>query len=245
MNPTLSLIALFVLGLALGGGGAHWLARRRAARTADAAQQAAAQAGQQAAQAAVDDWQAQLAQARAAADHELAAQASAANERQHEHEQTLRRMSGSAELLKTHALHGCDSLGGTIDNLFGVVETFDRWNGELNQLLQHNREMHSKNDEFAQIVNQVIIVALNASIEAARAGEHGRGFAVVASEVRELATRADKLSKDYRINLHKNDLITGSTFQDLQAGGKMIVGALNELRMLNGRTRQTVMAEAA
>jgi methyl-accepting chemotaxis protein len=105
--------------------------------------------------------------------------------------------------------------------------------------------MQSKNDEFASIVNQVILVALNASIEAARAGEHGRGFAVVAAEVRELATRAGKLSKDYRSNLHKNDLITGSTFQDLQAGGKMITGALNELRMINDKTRQTMLAEAS
>lgn len=60
--------------------------------------------------------------------------------------------------------------------------------------------------------------------------------------MRELATRADKLSKDYRNNLYKNDLITGATFQDLQAGGKMIVGALNELRMLNNKTRETVAA---
>ncbi|MEY4561692.1 MAG: hypothetical protein RLZZ618_969, partial [Pseudomonadota bacterium] len=79
----------------------------------------------------------------------------------------------------------------------------------------------------------------------ARAGEQGRGFAVVAAEVRDLATRADKLSKDYRSNLYKNDLITGSTFQDLQAGGKMIAGALNELRLLNGKTRQSVMVEVA
>jgi methyl-accepting chemotaxis protein len=154
-------------------------------------------------------------------------------------------MTLGARSLKGQALQDCDRLGATIDQLLGLIATFERWNEELHRLLMHNREMQSKNDEFASIVNQVILVALNASIEAARAGEHGRGFAVVAAEVRELATRAGKLSKDYRSNLHKNDLITGSTFQDLQAGGKMIAGALGELRMINDKTRQSMLAEAS
>ncbi|TAK76089.1 MAG: chemotaxis protein, partial [Aquabacterium sp.] len=106
------------------------------------------------------------------------------------------------------------------------------------------REMHQRNDEFSAIVEQVVIVALNASIEAARAGEHGRGFAVVANEVRTLAGRAERLSKDYRANLYKNDLITTTTFQDLQAGGKMIIGAVTELQLINGKTKSVLTEEA-
>ncbi len=245
MTPaTLALLTL-AAGLALGAVATWWWTTRRTAAAVDAARRAAVEAVEQASAATVADLHRQLEEAARSAAADRAALEASHHEQQRTHQMLLKTVSNGAAALKGHALDGCDRLGGTIDKLLGLIDTFERWNGELNQLLQHNREMHSKNDEFAQIVNQVIIVALNASIEAARAGDQGRGFAVVAAEVRELATRADKLSKDYRSNLYKNDLITGSTFQDLQAGGKMIVGALNELRLLNGKTRQSVMAEAA
>jgi methyl-accepting chemotaxis protein len=238
-------LALFALGLLAGSVAAAWYTRRRTQRLADATRRAAIESVEQSAQAAVEELQQQLTALQSSAEQERAALQAGTQEQQSAHERLMSQIMRGAQSLKSQALQDCDRLDGTITQLLGLIETFERWNDELNQLLQHNRQMHSKNDEFASIVNQVIIVALNASIEAARAGEHGRGFAVVAAEVRELATRADKLSKDYRSNLYKNDLITGSTFQDLQAGGKMIAGALNELRMLNGKTRQTVMAEAA
>ncbi len=139
-------------------------------------------------------------------------------------------------------LENCDASQETIGNLLGLMRTFERWHDDMNVLITHNREMHRKNDEFALIVNQVIIVALNASIEAARAGTHGRGFAVVASEVRDLAQRAEKLSKSYRANLYQNDLITTTTFQDLQAGGKMIVGAIIGLDLINKKTKEALAA---
>jgi len=118
-----------------------------------------------------------------------------------------------------------------------LVKTFERWHADMNELIIHNREMHHKNDEFASIVKYMIIVTLNASIEAARAGQAGRGFAVVADEMRTLAARAESLSVGYKNSLHQNDLITTTTFQDLQAGGKMIIGSLTGLNLINNRIK--------
>jgi hypothetical protein len=129
-----------------------------------------------------------------------------------------------------------------VGSLLGLVKTFERWHDDMNMLIRHNHEMHVMNDDFATIVRQMVIVTLNASIEAARAGEQGRGFAVVASEMRNLATRAEKLSNDYRARLYANDLITTATFQGLQAGGKMIMGTVIGLELLSKKTHELLSA---
>lgn len=116
-----------------------------------------------------------------------------------------------------------------VDEMLNLVSTMNRWDDEMMLLMQHNSDMQKQNHEFAGIVKQIIILALNASIEAARAGEAGRGFAVVADEVKTLATQSGGLSESYKDNLHKNDLITTTTFQDIQASGKMILTALHAL----------------
>jgi chromosome segregation ATPase len=110
--------------------------------------------------------------------------------------------------------------------------TFERWHEQMISLMAQNHDMHAKNHELAGIVNHVLMVSLNASIEAARAGAAGRGFSIVAGEVRALATRSQQLSKSYRDSLDRNDLVTTATFQDIQAGGKMITAALKSVEAL-------------
>lgn len=136
------------------------------------------------------------------------------------------------------ALDSSKALSSEILALLDLVKTFERWHADMNELVIHNRAMHDKNDEFASIVKYMIIVTLNASIEAARAGASGRGFAVVADEMRTLAARAESLSEGYRNSLHQNDLITTTTFQDLQAGGKMIIGSLIGLGLINNKIKE-------
>ncbi|MDQ7982111.1 methyl-accepting chemotaxis protein [Paraburkholderia sp. SARCC-3016] len=116
--------------------------------------------------------------------------------------------------------------------LKGLAGTFERWHEQMISLMTQNQDMHAKNQELSSIVRHVVIVSLNASIEAARAGQAGRGFAVVASEVRALAARSEELSKSYRDSLHRNDLTTTATFQDIQAGGKMVAASLASVEAL-------------
>lgn len=113
-----------------------------------------------------------------------------------------------------------------ISALLEILSTLNRWNDEMSKLMAHNNDMQKQNNEFSSIVKQIIILALNASIEAARAGEAGSGFSVVANEVKMLASRSRDLSDSYRDNLHKNDMITTATFQDIQAIGKMIIASI-------------------
>jgi methyl-accepting chemotaxis protein len=155
----------------------------------------------------------ELAQQQSSAD-ELRAALTAASEDKEQLAHHARQIAGEAERLK--------SLGGT----------FERWHEQMISLMTQNHDMHAKNQELSSIVRHVVIVSLNASIEAARAGPAGRGFAVVASEVRALAARSEELSKSYRDSLHRNDLTTTSTFQDIQAGGKMISASLASVESL-------------
>jgi methyl-accepting chemotaxis protein len=124
------------------------------------------------------------------------------------------------------ALQRVERIAAEAARLKQMSMTFERWHEQMISLMAQNHDMHQKNQELSSIVSHVLIVSLNASIEAARAGPAGRGFSIVAGEVRTLATRSQELSKSYRDSLHRNDLITAATFQDVQAGGKMIAASL-------------------
>jgi methyl-accepting chemotaxis protein len=114
-----------------------------------------------------------------------------------------------------------------VQELLDVTDTIERWHTGMNDIMSHNKSMQRQNVDFKSIVGQIGILSLNAAIEAARAGEFGRGFAVVADEVRKLSMRAQSLNEDYRSNLDKSAIITTLAFQDVQAGGKMIVTAIH------------------
>ncbi|WP_420956668.1 methyl-accepting chemotaxis protein [Burkholderia gladioli] len=129
--------------------------------------------------------------------------------------------------------------------LRGLAGTFERWHEQMISLMTQNQDMHAKNRELSSIVAHVLIVSLNASIEAARAGTAGRGFSIVASEVRSLASRSQELSKSYQDSLNRNDLVTTATFQDIQAGGKMITASLGNVNALATQLRGQLERSAA
>ncbi|MEX3957740.1 methyl-accepting chemotaxis protein [Trinickia sp. EG282A] len=147
----------------------------------------------------------------------------------------------NAEAQKAAWLDDARRLAGEAARLRGLSVTFERWHEQMISLMTQNHDMHKKNQELSAIVAHVLIVSLNASIEAARAGTAGRGFSIVASEVRTLATRSQELSKSYQNSLNRNDLITTATFQDIQAGGKMITASLGSVDALASQLESKIL----
>jgi methyl-accepting chemotaxis protein len=121
-----------------------------------------------------------------------------------------------------------------------IALAFERWHQDMISLMSQNRDLHGKGDDLSSIVRQLIMLSLNAAIEAARAGDSARGFVVVAAEVRNLALRAQTLSGDIGKNLHKNELQTTATFQDIQAGGKMMMAAISGLDSMIRQLREKI-----
>lgn len=170
----------------------------------------------------------ELAQSSAQVDHEMVLASL-----QRDYAQRLQQLSEA--LTAEHV-----SLQRDVESLLGVVHTVERWHEELKAILSNNRELKNQNEEFARIVKNVIMLALNAAIEAARAGEHGRGFAVVADGVRDLALNSSKVAQDYKRTLDRNDLVTTTTFQDMQASSNMIRTAAFGLRSTTDQIKSAI-----
>jgi methyl-accepting chemotaxis protein len=128
--------------------------------------------------------------------------------------------------------HQTGLLASEVGELKNLAIAFERWHQDMIALTAQNRSMQSTGEELEQIARNLIMVALNAAIEAARSGQSARGFVVVAAEVRSLALRAQNLSKSLSNDLHASTLITTATFQDIQAGGKMMMAAVSGLESL-------------
>lgn len=198
----------------------------------DAADARAADAASAHAEAA-DAW----AQREAQLEDALARETSAAGSQR----DAVQALSADRAALAQHAMKIADEAA----RLRGLAGTFERWHEQMISLTTQNQDMRTKNQELSAIVAHVSIVSLNASIEAARAGTAGRGFSIVASEVRGLAARSQQLSNSYRDSLNRNDLVTAATFQDIQAGGKMITAALATVETLAGQLHARIEGEAA
>lgn len=142
--------------------------------------------------------------------------------------------------VKADILRQTDELTSDAAQLKTLAVAFERWHQDMISLMARNRDMHRQGEDLVTIVRQLIMLSLNAAIEAARAGDSARGFVVVAAEVRSLALRAQTLSKDLGSNLDKNDLMTTATFQDIQAGGKMMMAAISGLESMVKNLRSKV-----
>ncbi len=135
-----------------------------------------------------------------------------------------------------------NGLSNEIAEMTKFADIFERWHEDMNSLMIQNTAMHEQNDRFSGIVRTIVILSVNAAIEAARAGKNGRGFAVVAHEIRHLANVSEELARDYSKNLYKNDLITTATFQDIQAGGKMITSALIGIHVTSKNLKNSLIS---
>lgn len=161
------------------------------------------------------------AQLKAAAEDNRHLQAERRQELQ-EHQAQIEAYRAEGAVLKGSLKNQVQQLLNKADTIQKNLQSFERWTAELESLMANNSAMQKQSADFQKIVDQIIILALNASIEAARAGEAGRGFAVVADEVRSLAQKSETLNNHYKDNLCKNELLTVGTSQDIQATSKMI-----------------------
>ena len=141
---------------------------------------------------------------------------------------------------KADLMRQMDKIAAEAEQIRQVAHAFERWHQDMISLMEQSKAMHGRGDDLGSIVRQLIMLSLNAAVEAARAGQTARGFVVVAAEVRSLALKAQGMSSELGKNLHKSDLMTTATFQDIQAGGKMMMAAISGLDTLIRQLREKI-----
>ncbi len=110
-----------------------------------------------------------------------------------------------------------------------LAVAFERWHDDMILMTAQSRDLNVMGEDLALIARKMIMVSINAAIEAARAGDIARGFVVVAAEVKTQAQQVQEVSGSIRKTLHQGELLTTATFQDIQAGGKMMMAAISGL----------------
>jgi uncharacterized protein (DUF1800 family) len=133
---------------------------------------------------------------------------------------------------KGDLLRRTEDLAREIMHLKTLAIAFERWHEDMILMMARARDMNIKGDDLATIARHMTMVSINAAIEGARAGDIARGFVVVATEVKNQAKLIQALSGDIEKDLHKSELMTTATFQDIQAGGKMMMAAISGLESM-------------
>lgn len=119
------------------------------------------------------------------------------------------------------------SLKTEVQELLHLVKIYERWHGSMSELKEHNQIMNELNEGLKEIGVQSRVLSVNAKIEAAKSGGAQGGFTVVAQEISNMSKSTQALCDTYSHNLNKNDLLITSTFQDVQAGSRMIMTAVD------------------
>jgi methyl-accepting chemotaxis protein len=133
---------------------------------------------------------------------------------------------------KADLLRRTEDLTREVAHLKTLAIAFERWHEDMIYMAARTRDMSGKGEDLARIARQMTMVSINAAIEAAHAGDVARGFVVVAAEVKNQAKLMQELSGEMGKDLHKSELRTTTTFQDIQAGGKTMMAAISGLELM-------------
>jgi methyl-accepting chemotaxis protein len=123
-----------------------------------------------------------------------------------------------ASVVETLSRDGLASVRQNISSMQQTTAQVSRAAGEILELEESARQIHSIVNTIKDIAAQTNLLALNAAIEAARAGEQGRGFAVVADEVRKLAERTTSSASE-----------VGLIIDQLSTKVQQVSGTMNEV----------------
>jgi methyl-accepting chemotaxis protein len=123
------------------------------------------------------------------------------------------------------------------ESLKTLAVAFERWHQDMIATMAQNQNLNDNGEDLISVARQLIMVSLNAAVEAAHAGDTTRGFVIIAAEVKSLALRVQELSRNIDKNLHKSHLMATATFQDIQAGGKMMMAVISGLELMMKQLR--------